>query len=102
MVIIPFITALKKGYSGVALFTKIKPIQVFEGIGHEKFDNEGRVIGAEFDTFYVFGAYFPNGQMSEERLQYKLDFYQTFLTFVKSSRINLSLYAVITTRLTKK
>lgn len=77
-------SAEKKGYSSVALFTKIKPIQVFKGFGIERFDKEGRVIGAEFNDFIVFGVYFPNGQMSDERLQYKLDFYDAFFNFTNS------------------
>ena len=73
----------KKGYSSVAIFTKIKPIQIFKKIGVEEFDDEGRVIGAEFDNFISFGIYFPNGQQSELRLDYKLRFYQTFFDYCK-------------------
>lgn len=69
-------SAEKKGYSGVAILTKIKPKAVHLGMGIPKYDREGRVIIAEYDAFVLLGVYFPNGQMSEERLQYKLEFYE--------------------------
>jgi len=71
--------AEKKGYSGVAIYTKIPPINVTEGLGIERFDREGRVLVAEYDRFYLYVVYFPNGQRDAERLQYKLDFYQAFI-----------------------
>lgn len=67
--------AEKKGYSGVALFSKIKPNKVTYSMNEERFDNEGRTIIAEFDDFVLINCYFPNGQRDDERLQYKLDFY---------------------------
>ncbi|RAP38937.1 exodeoxyribonuclease III [Candidatus Marinamargulisbacteria bacterium SCGC AAA071-K20] len=79
-------SAEKKGYSSVAMITKHKPKQVFEGMGNEKYDCEGRVVGAEFDKFVVFGVYFPNGSQSPERLQYKFDFYQDFFAFCQEFR----------------
>lgn len=74
-------SAQKKGYSGVATFTRIKPHFVQEGLGIESFDSEGRVIQTEYDQFVLFNVYFPNGQMSEARLQYKLDFYRVFFDY---------------------
>ena len=74
-------SALKKGYSSVAIYTKKEPLQIFKKIGVDEFDNEGRVIGAEFEHFLTFGVYFPNGQMSEERLDYKLRFYTAFFEY---------------------
>jgi len=71
--------AEKKGYSGVALFTREVPEQVTYSIGEDRFDREGRTIIAEFRDFTLINCYFPNGQMSEERLQYKLDFYERML-----------------------
>ncbi|KAJ1373738.1 hypothetical protein KIN20_036233 [Parelaphostrongylus tenuis] len=50
----------KKGYAGVALLSKIKPLQVWKGVGDDLFDNEGRLIIAEFSRFYFIGAYVPN------------------------------------------
>ncbi len=69
-------SAEKKGYSGVAILTKKKPSIVHCGLGIAKFDREGRVIIAQYDSFVLFSVYFPNGQMSEDRLQYKLEFYK--------------------------
>lgn len=69
----------RKGYSGVALFSKVKPKKVEFNIGIEKFDREGRIIKAEFKDFILFNIYFPNGGMSSERLKYKLDFYEEIL-----------------------
>ncbi len=77
--------ALKKGYSGVALFTKRDPLNVAKSIG-EKFNGEGRVLIAEYPEFTIYGVYFPNGQMSEERLQYKLGFYDAFLEHAENHR----------------
>ena len=71
----------RKGYSGVATFTKEKPIKVENGFGIEQFDVEGRVISAQYPQFTLFDIYFPNGKMSEERLKYKMDFYDAFLDF---------------------
>lgn len=78
--------AQKKGYSGVALLTKVKPKMVSEGFGIERYDNEGRVLMADYGDFVALGVYFPNGQMSEERLQYKLDFYEDFFKFCQDMR----------------
>ncbi|KQC05851.1 MAG: exodeoxyribonuclease III [Candidatus Cloacimonas sp. SDB] len=71
--------AEKKGYSGVAIFTREVPTQVTYSIGEDRFDREGRTIIAEFRDFTLINCYFPNGQMSEERLQFKLDFYDRML-----------------------
>lgn len=79
-------SAERKGYSGVALFTKKKPIAVFEGFGNPKYDVEGRVIVAEYDQFVVCNCYFPNGQMGDHRLQYKLDFYKDFFDYCNDLR----------------
>lgn len=72
-------SAEKKGYSGVAVFTKKEPNKILKGLGIKKFDSEGRTIIAEYDDFVLFNIYFPNGQKNEERLQYKMDFYDAFL-----------------------
>lgn len=72
----------RKGYSGVVTFTKEQPIKVENGFGIERFDVEGRVLIAKYHQFTLFNVYFPNGKMSEERLKYKMDFYDAFLDFV--------------------
>lgn len=65
-------SAEKKGYSGTALFTKIKPINVTYGIGIEEHDHEGRVITAEFEKFYMVTIYTPNAKRELERLDYRV------------------------------
>jgi exodeoxyribonuclease-3 len=65
-------SAVKKGYSGTAIFTKIKPNKVTYGIGIEEHDQEGRVITLEFDTFYLVNIYTPNSKRSLERLDYRM------------------------------
>lgn len=69
---------VKKGYSGTALYTRLAPLAVGTGIGQPEFDDEGRIVSADFGDFLFFNVYFPNGQMSEERLDYKLRFYEAF------------------------
>lgn len=78
---------VKKGYSGVATYTRIKPGYVNHGIGDDRFDNEGRIIETDLgDNLVFFNVYFPNGQMSDERLQYKLDFYKAFFAYADDCR----------------
>lgn len=64
-------SAVKKGYSGTAVFTKRKPLSVTYGIGIEEHDQEGRVITAEFPDFYLVNVYTPNSQRELERLDYR-------------------------------
>lgn len=70
-------SAVRKGYSGVAVYTKRKPIRVINGLGETEFDSEGRVMTLEFEDFYLINAYFPNAQHGLKRLDYKLAFNQT-------------------------
>ena len=72
---------VKKGYSGVASYTIKKPRQVRDGFGIERYDQEGRVLEMDFGAFILFNVYFPNGQRDEERLQFKLDFYEDFFSY---------------------
>lgn len=74
---------VKKGYSGVAIMSRERPIRFIKGLGIKKFDNEGRVIIAEYKKFYLVNCYFPNGGGGPHRLKYKLEFYNEFLKFVK-------------------
>ena len=67
-------SAEKKGYSGVAIISKTEPNQVQVGFGEPKFDCEGRVLIAEFPSFTILSAYFPNSQRDHARLPYKLAF----------------------------
>jgi exodeoxyribonuclease-3 len=74
--------AERKGYSGVATYTALNPEKVQKGFGIPKFDSEGRTLITDYGDFVLFNIYFPNGKMSPERLQYKLDFYDSFLDYV--------------------
>ncbi len=73
--------AERKGYSGVATYTKYKPNNIKNGFGIKKFDSEGRILITEYQDFTLFNIYFPNGKKNQERLDYKLDFYNTFLGY---------------------
>lgn len=85
-------SAERKGYSGVATYTKVKPMEVKTGFGIEKFDSEGRILITTFPSFILFNIYFPNGKQGQERLDYKLRFYETFLDYadeLKAKRNNI-------------
>ncbi|MGN0332034.1 MAG: exodeoxyribonuclease III [Lachnospiraceae bacterium] len=75
--------AVKKGYSGTAIFTKKKPISVTNGIGIEEHDQEGRVITLEFDEFYFVTVYTPNSQNELVRLPYRMKWEEDFLRYLK-------------------
>lgn len=76
----------KKGYSGVALYSKIEPLSVIYGMGIKEFDQEGRFIGAEYEDFWLLNAYFPNGGQGPQRLDYKMRFYDAFFAFAEKLR----------------
>ena len=65
-------SAIKKGYSGTAIFTKQKPINITYGIGIEEHDQEGRIITLEFENFYMVNCYTPNSKRELERLSYRM------------------------------
>ena len=75
-------SAEKKGYSSVATFYKEEPLYIQKGLGIERFDREGRVIVTEHDNFLLYNIYFPNGQRDQERLDYKMDFYEDLLVIL--------------------
>ncbi|MFA6404661.1 MAG: exodeoxyribonuclease III [Candidatus Paceibacterota bacterium] len=79
----------RKGYSGVAVYSKAKPIKVEYGLGIEKYDQEGRFLGLFFDgvikdisKFALFNVYFPNGGGGPDRLKFKLEYYDEFLKYI--------------------
>ncbi|MFP3984263.1 MAG: exodeoxyribonuclease III [Desulfurivibrionaceae bacterium] len=78
--------AEKKGYSGVAVYSRIEPRRVWAGLGEEEFDREGRVITLEFDDFFLVNVYFPNSGEELKRLDYKLQFNESLLVFVENLR----------------
>ena len=73
--------AEKKGYSGVAIYSKEEPLNVFEGIGTDWIDKEGRVLILEFDTFYVCSVYAPSGTTGDIRQDMKYKFLEAFYAF---------------------
>jgi len=81
-----FSHAEKKGYSGTGVYTKKEPDEVSYGIGIKEFDSEGRIVKLRFGNVIMFNIYFPNGQMSEDRLKYKLDFYDALLDHLEALR----------------
>ncbi len=76
----------RKGYSGVAIYTKIKPEKVEYGLGIHEIDQEGRFLALFFDKFVLINIYFPNGGGGPERLAFKLKYYDEFLKYVNKLR----------------
>ncbi len=74
--------AEKKGYSGVAIFTKIEPLSVSYGLGIEEHDKEGRVITLEFEDFYYVTCYTPNSQNELARLDYRMEWEDAFRNYI--------------------
>ncbi|MCM2338909.1 MAG: exodeoxyribonuclease III [Burkholderiales bacterium] len=83
---------LRKGYSGVAIYSKEKPKEILYGMGIKKFDDEGRLLIAKYKInnkkLTIISGYFPNGGQGPHRLKYKLEFYETFLKFIMKLRKN--------------
>lgn len=75
--------AERKGYSGTAIFTKIKPLSVSYGIGVPEHDREGRVITLEFEEYYFVTVYTPNAQRELTRLEYRMAWEDAFLSYLK-------------------
>lgn len=76
-------SAEKKGYSGVAVFSKMKPLSVAYGMGISGHDSEGRVLTLEFPGFYLVNVYTPNAQNELARLPYRMEWDAAFLGYVK-------------------
>ena len=76
--------AEKKGYSGTAIYTKHKPLNVSYGMGVEEHDHEGRIITLEYDRFYLVTCYTPNSQTELKRLDYRMTWEDEFRKFLKS------------------
>ena len=75
--------AVKKGYSGTAVFTKERPLSVTYGMGIEEHDQEGRVITLEYEDFYFVTVYTPNSQSELARLDYRMTWEDDFLAYLK-------------------
>ena len=76
-------SAQKKGYSGVAILSKYKPINVVYGCGIEKFDSEGRILRIDLNDISVLSCYFPSGTSGDIRQSFKMDFLNFFYNFIK-------------------
>ena len=74
----------RKGYSGVATYTKEKPIKVIEGLGEKRFDEQGRTLTLKFNDFNIINAYVPNGASKTAPLDFKLDYYSKLLDYMNS------------------
>lgn len=79
-------SAVKKGYSGVAIISKKEPIKVMRGIGIEEHDQEGRVIACEFDKFTLVNVYVPNSGSGLKRLEYREQWDKAFAAYLKKLR----------------
>lgn len=85
-------SAIKKGYSGVGILTKIKPDNVIAGIGINKYDQEGRVLRADIGDLTILSVYIPSGSMGDIRQEYKMEFLADFTIFIndlKNERPNI-------------
>lgn len=82
-------SAEKKGYSGVAILTKIKPNHVEYGCGMDVYDREGRILRADFDGFSLMSAYFPSGSSGDERQAFKMQFLADFMPYVKELKTKI-------------
>jgi len=79
-------SAERKGYSGTAMWSKEKPAGVTYGFGKKQFDDAGRTIIAEFDGFYLYNIYFPNGGRGPQWVDHKMEFYEAFLKHAERNR----------------
>lgn len=78
--------AERKGYSGVALYSKMEPLEVIIGLGIEEFDREGRTIVADYGDYTLIAAYFPNGSRDHSRVPFKMAYKEAFLDYCQSLR----------------
>ncbi len=76
--------AEKKGYSGVMVYSRVKPLRVTYGIGAEEYDREGRVITIEYDDFYLVACYVPNSKRELERLPSRMEFEDIMRAYLKN------------------
>ena len=76
--------AVRKGYSGTAVFTKVKPVSVKLGLDEEKFSQEGRVVTVEYENFYLVNCYTPNSQGELKRLDYRMEWEDYFADYLSS------------------
>jgi exodeoxyribonuclease III len=77
-----FSSARRRGYSGVAVYSRRPPDEIGRGFGMDRFDGEGRILVARYPSFVLLNIYFPNGKASQERLDYKMAFYDACLDYL--------------------
>ena len=83
-----FFSAQRKGYSGVAVYAKDRPLSIIRGTDKEEFDREGRVITLEYPDFYIINCYAPNAQAELARIDYKTAFNDNLKEFLKKLKTN--------------
>lgn len=88
-------SAVKKGYSGVATFSKSQPTTIVKGIGIDKYDQEGRVLMTEIEGFSIYNCYFPSGSSGEVRQAFKFEFLRDFKVFMEEEQKNRSNMIVV-------
>ncbi len=88
-------SAGRKGYSGVALYSKIAPKSVSLGLGIDEYDSEGRTIVAEYDDFVFITAYFPNGGQDHSRIPFKMAYKAAFLNYCNNLRVGADCKPII-------
>ncbi|MFA5129578.1 MAG: exodeoxyribonuclease III [Patescibacteria group bacterium] len=79
-------SAIRKGYSGTSIYTRISPVLAMTSFSDDVLDGEGRIILLEFKEFYLFNVYFPNGGSGPVRLDFKMKFYDKFLDLIETFR----------------
>jgi len=77
-------SAVKKGYSGVAIFSRVAPKNVSIGFGHPEYDQEGRIIRADFENYSVISVYIPSGSSGDERQAYKMKWLEFFNEYIQN------------------
>lgn len=83
-------TAEKKGYSGVAILSRISPRAIDLGCGNELYDREGRIIRADYEDFSIMSLYIPSGSSGDARQAFKMEFLDFFLHYIHNLRTSLS------------
>jgi len=86
-----FNSAIKKGYSGTAIYTKEKPLKIEKKTGFQRFDEEGRMIKLKYENFTLINFYMPNGGRKKQTMDYKLEFYDFLLSYLKTTKEKLIL-----------
>lgn len=76
-------TAIKKGYSGTAIYSKRKPVKIKNKLGFKRFDNEARMLQLDYPNFVLLNLYLPHGGRQKENLNYKLEVYEILLNYIQ-------------------